>query len=151
MSSRAQVLADRLINKFGENRAPFALGVASLLFSSRSFDARLVVMLPIIALAWPCAFGDRSCYAFACTMGRAVMHAFGRTAHPGPVAAGDLLGAISGLSAGRWNWSAAATWYLGSYLFGHFGRASRFNLPVPGFWGSMPPMPRAAPRPPLAG
>ena len=28
----AQVLADRLIDRFGEDRAPFALGVASLLF-----------------------------------------------------------------------------------------------------------------------
>ena len=45
----AKVLADTLINKFGEKRAPFALGVASLLFGFPIFfDAGLVVMLPII-------------------------------------------------------------------------------------------------------
>ena len=44
----AKVLADTLINKFGEKRAPFALGVASLLFGFPIFfDAGLVVMLPI--------------------------------------------------------------------------------------------------------
>ena len=45
----AQVLADRLINKFGADRAPLALGVASLMFGFPIFfDAGLVVMLPII-------------------------------------------------------------------------------------------------------
>ena len=43
----AQVLADTLINRFGEKRAPFALGVAALLFGFPIFfDAGLVVMLP---------------------------------------------------------------------------------------------------------
>ena len=45
----AQVLADTLINRFGEKRAPFALGVAALLFGFPIFfDAGLVVFLPII-------------------------------------------------------------------------------------------------------
>ena len=45
----AQVLADTLISRFGEKRAPFALGVASLLFGLPIFfDAGLVVFLPII-------------------------------------------------------------------------------------------------------
>src|SRR5690606_28526823 len=49
VSGGAQVLADRLINSFGEDRAPLALGVASLLFGFPIFfDAGLVVMLPII-------------------------------------------------------------------------------------------------------
>ena len=45
----AQVLADTLIGRFGEKRAPFALGVAALLFGFPIFfDAGLVVFLPII-------------------------------------------------------------------------------------------------------
>ena len=45
----AKVLADTLINKFGEQKAPFALGVAALLFGFPIFfDAGLVVMLPIV-------------------------------------------------------------------------------------------------------
>jgi len=45
----AKVLADTLIGRFGKERAPFALGVASLLFGFPIFfDAGLVVMMPII-------------------------------------------------------------------------------------------------------
>lgn len=45
----AQVLADTLITRFGEKRAPLALGVASLIFGFPIFfDAGLVVFLPII-------------------------------------------------------------------------------------------------------
>lgn len=45
----AKVLADTLIGRFGEQRAPFALGVASLLFGFPIFfDAGLIVMMPII-------------------------------------------------------------------------------------------------------
>ena len=45
----AQVLADTLITRFGEKRAPFALGVAALVFGFPIFfDAGLVVFLPII-------------------------------------------------------------------------------------------------------
>lgn len=45
----AQVLADRLVAQVGEQRAPFALGVASLLFGFPNFfDAGLAVILPII-------------------------------------------------------------------------------------------------------
>lgn len=46
-SGGAKVLADYLIRVFGENRAPFALGVASLIFGFPIFfDAGLVVMRP---------------------------------------------------------------------------------------------------------
>ncbi|MGH3324105.1 MAG: SLC13 family permease, partial [Streptomyces sp.] len=45
----AQALADTLISRFGEKRAPLALGVASLLFGFPIFfDAGLVIFLPII-------------------------------------------------------------------------------------------------------
>ena len=48
-SGGAQSLADALIRTFGEKRAPFALGVASLIFGFPIFfDAGLVVMLPIV-------------------------------------------------------------------------------------------------------
>ncbi len=49
VSGGAQVLADTLIGRFGEKRAPLALGVASLLFGFPIFfDVVLVVFLPII-------------------------------------------------------------------------------------------------------
>ena len=60
VSGGAQVLADRLINKFGADRAPLALGVASLMFGfSDLFDAGLVVMRRSSS-AWRCALAARS-------------------------------------------------------------------------------------------
>ncbi len=49
ISGGAQVLADTLINAFGEKRAPLAVGVASLFFAFPIFfDAGLMVMLPVV-------------------------------------------------------------------------------------------------------
>ena len=97
MTGGAQVLADRLIDGFGEDRAPFALGVASLLFGFPIFfDAGLVVMLPIIFSVAARLGGSVLTYALPAAGAFAVMHAF-VPPHPGPVAAGDLLGADIGL------------------------------------------------------
>lgn len=73
----AKVLADTLINKFGEKNAPFALGVASLLFGFPIFfDAGLVVMLPIIFSVAKRFGGSILRYAFPAAGAFAVMHAF---------------------------------------------------------------------------
>jgi len=93
----AKVLADTLINKFGEQKAPFALGVASLLFGFPIFfDAGLVVMLPIIFSVAKQFGGSLFRYAFPAAGAFAVTHAF-LPPHPGPVASGDLLGALEPL------------------------------------------------------
>ena len=50
-SGGAEVLAKRLVDLFGEQRAPLALGVASLLFGFPIFfDAGLIVMMPILLM-----------------------------------------------------------------------------------------------------
>ena len=93
----AQVLADTLITRFGEDRAPFALGVASLLFGFPIFfDAGLVVMLPIIFSVARRFGGSVLRYALPAAGAFAVMHAF-VPPHPGPVAAADLVSADIGL------------------------------------------------------
>ncbi len=132
----AQVLADTLIGRFGEKRAPFALGVASLLFGFPIFfDAGLVVMLPIILSVARRFGGSVLTYALPAAGAFAVMHAF-VPPHPGPVAAGDLLGADLGLLTIIGILLAVPTWYLGGYLFGIFtGR--RLMLPVPDSFGGM--------------
>lgn len=80
----AQVLADRLINKFGPDRAPFALGIASLLFGFPIFfDAGLVVMLPIIFSVALRFGGSVLLYALPSAGAFAVMHAF-VPPHPAP-------------------------------------------------------------------
>lgn len=97
VSGGAQVLADTLIRRFGEHRAPLALGVASLLFGFPIFfDAGLVVMLPIIFSVARRLGGSVLTYALPAAGAFAVMHAF-VPPHPGPVAAGELLGADLGL------------------------------------------------------
>lgn len=92
ISGGAKVLADTLIQHFGEKKAPFALGIASLLFGFPIFfDAGLIVMLPII-FSVAKRFDDSTLkYAIPAAGAFAVMHTF-LPLHPGPVASGELLG-----------------------------------------------------------
>lgn len=134
VSGGAQVLADRLINKFGAERAPLALGVASLMFGFPIFfDAGLVVMLPIIFSVALRFGGSVLLYALPAAGAFAVMHAF-VPPHPGPVAAGDLLGADIGLLLLVGLVVVIPTWILGSYLFG-LSTGRRIHLPVPELLG----------------
>ena len=126
----AQVLADTLINKFGEHRAPFALGVASLLFGFPIFfDAGLVVMLPIIFSVAKRFGGSTLTYALPAAGAFAAMHAL-VPPHPGPVAAAELLGANIGLLVIVGGVIAIPTWYFGAYLFGRWA-GKRFDLKLP--------------------
>lgn len=135
-SGGAQVLADTLIARFGEKRAPLALGVASLLFGFPIFfDAGLVVMLPIIFSVARRFGGSVLTYAFPAAGAFAVMHAF-VPPHPGPVAAGELLGADLGLLLIFGVLIALPTWFLGSYLYGLWA-GRRFDLPVPTLLGEV--------------
>lgn len=130
VSGGAQVLADRLVGQFGHDRAPLALGVASLLFGFPIFfDAGLVVMLPIIFSVAKRFGGSVLLYALPSAGAFAVMHAF-LPPHPGPVAASELLGADIGLLVLVGLVVALPTWYLGSYLFGLWA-GKRFELAVP--------------------
>lgn len=126
----AKVLADTLINKFGEKKAPFALGIASLLFGFPIFfDAGLVVMLPIIFSVAKQFGGSVLRYALPSAGAFAVMHAF-LPPHPGPVASGDLLGVNMGLLVIVGLVCAIPTWYIAAYLFGLYsGKKIRVELP----------------------
>lgn len=116
----AKVLADTLINKFGEEKAPFALGIAALLFGFPIFfDAGLVVMIPIVFSVAKQFGGSVLRYAFPVAGAFAVMHAF-LPPHPGPVASGDLLGVNMGLLVLIGLICAIPTWYIGTYLFSKF-------------------------------
>jgi GntP family gluconate:H+ symporter len=125
----AKVLADTLIGRFGEKRAPFALGIASLLFGFPIFfDAGLVVMMPIILSVAKRFGGSLLKYALPAAGAFAVMHAF-VPPHPGPVAAADLLGANIGILLIVGLLVAIPTWYLGSYLFSIYA-GKKFDLPL---------------------
>ncbi|HEY1094336.1 MAG TPA: GntP family permease [Glycomyces sp.] len=130
VSGGAKALTDMLIEKFGERRAPLALGVASLIFGFPIFfDAGLVVMLPIIFAVARRLGGGVLKYALPAAGAFSVMHIY-VPPHPGPVAASTLLGADVGLVVALGLLVAIPTWYVTSYLFGLWA-GKRIELPVP--------------------
>lgn len=130
VSGGAKVLADTLIGKFGAHRAPFALGIASLLFGFPIFfDAGLVVMLPVIFSVAKQFGGSTLKYAFPAAGAFAVMHAL-VPPHPGPVAASELLGANIGLLVIVGLIIAFPTWYFGGYLYGLYA-GKKFDIKLP--------------------
>lgn len=129
-SGGAQSLADALVRFFGEKRAAFALGVASLIFGFPIFfDAGLVVMLPIVFATARRMKAPVLAYGLASIGAFSVMHVF-LPPHPGPIAAGEYYGANIGHVLLLGLPIAVITWYFSGYLLGQFlGR--RFYVPVP--------------------
>jgi gluconate:H+ symporter, GntP family len=127
----AQVLADTLISRFGEKRAPLALGVAALLFGFPIFfDAGLVVFLPIIITVARRFGGSVLLYALPAAGAFAAMHAL-VPPHPGPVAAAELLGASIGLTLLVGAPVAVLSWYVGAYLVSQaIGRRVYVDVPT---------------------
>ncbi|GAA3953211.1 GntP family permease [Actinoplanes auranticolor] len=138
-SGGAQVLADSLVRRFGEKRAPLALGVAALLFGFPIFfDAGFVVFLPIVFTIALRLGGSILLYGLPVAGAFAVMHAF-VPPHPGPVAAAELIGADIGLTLVFGLLIGLPTWVLGGYLFGTWA-GRRYNLPVPEVFGGDEPV-----------
>ncbi|HEX6325657.1 MAG TPA: GntP family permease [Jiangellaceae bacterium] len=130
ISGGAQVLADALVGRAGRRRAPFALGVAALLFGFPIFfDAGLVIFLPILFTVARRVGGSLLLYGLPVAGAFAVMHAF-VPPHPGPVAASGLIDADVGLVLVFGILIGLPTWFLGSYLFGLW-MGNRIDLPVP--------------------
>jgi GntP family gluconate:H+ symporter len=126
----AQVLADTLVGRFGEKRAPLALGVAALIFGFPIFfDAGLVVFLPIILTVARRFGGSLLLYALPAAGAFAAMHAI-VPPHPGPVAATTLVGGSIGLTLLIGLPIAVLSWYLGVYLVSQFlGKRIHVDLP----------------------
>jgi GntP family gluconate:H+ symporter len=136
-SGGARVLAEKLVSVFGEKRAPFALGLASLAMGFPIFfDAGLIVMLPII-FAVARRLGGQNVLLFGIPAATAfsVMHVF-VPPHPGPVAATELYGANLGLVLLVGIIIVFPLWYATGYLWGKFV-ATRYILPVPALFGSI--------------
>ncbi|WP_127125751.1 GntP family permease [Georgenia sp. SYP-B2076] len=135
-SGGAKVLADKLVEVFGHRRAPFALGLASLIMGFPIFfDAGLVVMLPIIfAVARRLGnnvlrFGIPAAAAFS------VMHVF-VPPHPGPVTATELYGANLGLVLLIGLVMAFPLWYVSGYIWG-LRVGEKHVLPIPALFGTI--------------
>ncbi|MGY5766679.1 GntP family permease [Brachybacterium sp. DNPG3] len=96
-SGGAQVLAEKMIDLFGDRRAGMALSIASLLMGFPIFfDAGLVVMMPIIYAVARRTGASFLSIAFPSAVAFSAMHIFSPP-HPGPVAAANIMGADVGL------------------------------------------------------
>lgn len=136
-SGGAKALAERFVELFGEKRAPFALGLTSLLLGfPMFFDAGVIMMLPIIfAIARRISDKNVLLFAFPSVAAFSVMHVF-LPPHPGPIAATEFFGANLGLVLLVGLVVAIPTWYVSGYLWGKFV-ASRYQLPVPDLFGAI--------------
>lgn len=136
-SGGARVLAERLVAVFGERRAAFALGLASLLVGFPIFfDAGLVVMLPIIfAVARRMGGTNVLLYGIPAAAAFSVMHVF-LPPHPGPVAATELYGANLGLVLLVGVILAFPVWYVSGYVWGKRVGA-KYPIPVPALFGTI--------------
>ncbi|APF40963.1 GntP family permease [Neomicrococcus aestuarii] len=133
-SGGAKVIADKLISIFGEKRAPFALGVASLIFGFPIFfDAGLVVMLPVVFSVGRRLGGSVLLYGLPAAGAFSVMHVF-VPPHPGPVAAAEFFGANAGYVLILGLLVAIPTWYVTSYLFGIWA-GKKWEFPIPAILG----------------
>ncbi|MGZ0710367.1 GntP family permease (plasmid) [Coraliomargarita sp. W4R53] len=148
-SGGAKALADRFVDIFGEKRAPFALGIASLILGfPMFFDAGLVMMLPIVfAVARRVSKNNVLLFGLPAAAAFSVMHVF-LPPHPGPVTAAGLYGANLGIVLLLGLLIAFPVWYVSGYLWAKFVSA-RIKLPVPALFGALdedqpvnPPKPR---------
>ncbi len=129
-SGGAKSLAETLVARFGEQRAPFALGVASLLMGFPIFfDAGLIVMLPVIFAVARRLNGPALAYGIPAAGAFSVMHIY-LPPHPGPISAAEFYSADIGLVMLLGLIIAIPTWLIsGLWLGKTLGR--RYPLPVP--------------------
>ncbi|WP_248963129.1 GntP family permease [Sphaerisporangium perillae] len=91
-SGGADVLTHRLLARFGERRAPLAMGLAGLIFGIPVFfDIGIFVLAPLVYIAARRGRRSMVLYALPLLAGLSVTHAF-LPPHPGPVAVAGLLG-----------------------------------------------------------
>lgn len=131
----AQVLADKMIDTFGEKRAPLALSVASLFYAFPIFlDAGFIVMLPVIYTVARRLGGSFMLYVLPSIASFMMMHAL-LPPHPGPTAAATVMGADVGLVILVGLLIGLPTWYFGGYLVAR-AISKRFpDTPVPALLG----------------
>lgn len=91
ISGGAEALSARLLNAFGEKRAPLAMGLTGLIFGIPVFfDVGIFVLAPIVYAAAKRGGKSMVLYAMPLLAGLSMTHAF-LPPHPGPVAAAGLL------------------------------------------------------------
>lgn len=135
MTGGAQVLADKMLDTFGEKRAPLALAVASLFYAFPIFlDAGFIVMLPIIYTLARRLGGSFMLYVLPSIGAFLMMHAL-TPPHPGPTAAATVMEADVGMVVIVALLVGLPTWYLAGYRLGLLIAKRYPNMPVPTLLG----------------
>lgn len=135
MTGGAQTLADRMLQRFGEKKAPLALAVASLFYAFPIFlDAGFIVMLPIIYTVARRLGGSFMLYVLPSIGAFLMMHAL-TPPHPGPTAAATVMGADIGMVVIVSLLVGLPTWYLAGYRLGLLIAKRYPNMPVPNLLG----------------
>ncbi|MFC5370866.1 GntP family permease [Arcanobacterium bovis] len=135
-SGGAKVLADSMVRIFGEQRAPLALGVASLILGFPIFfDAGFIVMLPVIFAVAHRLGGNILLYAIPSAAAFSVMHVF-LPPHPGPVGAGTIVQANMGLVMVLGIVVAIPSFYVSGVLWGRYC-AKHTNFKFPNLFGTI--------------
>ncbi|MGB7448663.1 MAG: GntP family permease [Ornithinimicrobium sp.] len=135
MTGGAQVLADKMLSRFGEDRAPLALAVASLFYAFPIFlDAGFIVMLPIIYTVARRLGGSFMLYVLPSIGAFLMMHAL-TPPHPGPTAAATVMGADIGLVVVVALLVGLPTWYVAGYRLGLLIAKRYPDTPVPSLLG----------------
>jgi gluconate:H+ symporter, GntP family len=125
VSGGAEALSARLLNLFGEKRAPLAMGLTGLIFGIPVFfDVGIFVLAPIVYAAAKRSGKSILLYCMPLLAGLSMTHAF-LPPHPGPVAAAGLfkvdlgwvilMGVVVGIPAVLAAWAYAA--WIGKRLF----------------------------------
>ncbi|GAA2996066.1 GntP family permease [Streptomyces fulvorobeus] len=125
VSGGAEVLSTRLLNLFGEKRAPLAMGLTGVIFGIPVFfDVGIFVLAPIVYAAAKRSGKSILLYAMPLLAGLSMTHAF-LPPHPGPVAAAGLfdislgwvilMGAVVGIPSVLAAWAYAA--WIGKRIF----------------------------------
>lgn len=130
ISGGAQRIATTLVDKFGENKAAWALGITGLVIAMPVFfDAGLIILIPLAFSLAKKTKKSSLCYAIPLLAGLAVGHAF-IPPTPGPILVANMLGVelgyviLVGLTAG------SVAMVLAGPVFGKF-IGSRIYVPVP--------------------
>ena len=135
MTGGAQTLADKMLDRFGEKKAPLALAVASLFYAFPIFlDAGFIVMLPIIYTVARRLGGSFMLYVLPSIGAFLMMHAL-TPPHPGPTAAATVMGADVGMVVIIALLVGLPTWYLAGYRLSLLIAKRYPNMPVPNLLG----------------
>jgi len=130
VSGGAEQLAQTLIQKFGENRAPWALGLTGFIVSIPVFfDVGLIILIPLVYSLAQRTGRSLLYYALPLAAGLAIGHSY-IPPTPGPVAVASLIGADLGWVILFGTIAGLPAMVVGGILFGKY-ISDKIHVKVP--------------------